>query len=100
MPVSETKRRNNDKYNAKCTQINIKPLTPEADKIKAAASDAGQSLQGFILQAVREKMESVTASEEEGRVKISVNASALEKHQQPGESAAECAVRILKESLK
>ena len=56
MPVSETKRRNNDKYNAKCTQINLKPLTPEANAIKAAAAAAGQSLQGYILQAVRERM--------------------------------------------
>ena len=30
MAVSEKKRLNNDKYNAKCTQINLKPLTPEA----------------------------------------------------------------------
>ena len=57
MAVSATKRRNNDKYNAKCTQINLKPLTPEATAIKAAAAAAGQSLQGYILQAVRERME-------------------------------------------
>ena len=53
MAVSARKRLNNDKYNAKCTQINLKPLTPEANAIKAAA---GQSLQGYILQAVRERM--------------------------------------------
>ena len=100
MPVSEAKRRNNDKYNAKCDSIRLMPIKEEGEKIRAAAAAAGQSLQGFILQAVRERMESVTASEEEGRVKISVRASALEKHQQPGESAAECAVRILKEALK
>ena len=29
MAVSARKRLNNDKYNAKCTQINLKPLTPE-----------------------------------------------------------------------
>ena len=57
MPVSETKRRNNDKYNAKCTQINIKPLAKEAAAIKAAAAAANQSLQGYILQAVRARME-------------------------------------------
>ena len=37
MAVSARKRLNNDKYNAKCTQINLKPLTPEANAIKAAA---------------------------------------------------------------
>lgn len=57
MAVSARKRLNNDKYNAKCTQINLKPLTPEANAIKAAAAAAGQSLQGYILQAVRERME-------------------------------------------
>ena len=56
MAVSARKRLNNDKYNAKCTQINLKPLTPEANAIKAAAAAAGQSLQGYILQAVRERM--------------------------------------------
>ena len=100
MPVSATKRRNNDNYNAKCDYISLRPIKEQGQKIREAAAAAGQSLQGVILQAVREKMESVTASEEEGRVKISVRASAMEKHQQPGESAAECAVRILKEALK
>ena len=64
MAVSARKRLNNDKYNAKCTQINIKPLsqihlkplTPEANAIKAAAKASGQSIQGYILQAVRERM--------------------------------------------
>ena len=56
MAVSARKRLNNDKYNAKCTQISLKPLTPTANAIKAAAAVAGQSLQGYILQAVRERM--------------------------------------------
>ena len=56
MAISAKKRLTNDKYNAKCTQINLKPLTPEANAIKAAAAAAGQSLQGYILQAVRERM--------------------------------------------
>lgn len=57
MPVTETKRRNNDKYNAKCDPIQIRPLKPEGAKIRQAAAAAGQSLQGYILQAVRERME-------------------------------------------
>lgn len=56
MAVSARKRLNNDKYNAKCTQINLKPLTPEANAIKAAAKASEQSIQGYILQAVRERM--------------------------------------------
>lgn len=57
MPVSETKRKNNDKYNAKCDTIQIRPLKPVGEGIRAAAAEAGQSLQGYILQAVRERME-------------------------------------------
>lgn len=57
MAINPKKRITNDRYNAKCAQINIKPLRPEAEAIKAAAASAGQSLQGYILQAVRERME-------------------------------------------
>ena len=57
MAVSEKKRLNNDKYNAKCTQINLKPLTPEANAIKAAAAETWESLQGYILQAVRARLD-------------------------------------------
>ena len=57
MPISATKRRNNDKYNAKCDAITIRPLKSAGADIRAAAAAAGQSLQGYILQAVRERME-------------------------------------------
>ena len=57
MAISPKKRITNDRYNAKCTQINIKPLTKDADAIKTAAAAAGMSLQGWILQACAEKMQ-------------------------------------------
>lgn len=57
MPVSETKRRNNDKYNAKCDRITVWPIKAKGAAIRAAAAAAGQSLQGYILQAVRARME-------------------------------------------
>lgn len=57
MPVSETKRRNNDAYNAKCDRIVIQPLKETGKEIRDAAADAGQSLQGYILQAIAERME-------------------------------------------
>lgn len=57
MPVSETKRRNNDKYNAKCDRITVWPKKAKGAAIRAAAAAAGQSLQGYILQAVRARME-------------------------------------------
>lgn len=57
MPVSESKRRNNDNYNAKCDAIQIRPIKEKGTMIRRAASNAGQSLQGYILQAVFERME-------------------------------------------
>lgn len=57
MPITEAKKRNNAKYNAKCDVINVRPLKPEGAAIRAAAAAAGQSLQGYILQAVRTRME-------------------------------------------
>lgn len=57
MPVSATKRRNNDNYNAKCDYISIRPLKATGAAVRAAAAASGQSLQGYILQAVRARME-------------------------------------------
>ena len=57
MPVSETKRRNNDSYNAKCDRIVIQPRKERGQEITEAAAAAGQSLQGYILQAIVERME-------------------------------------------
>ena len=57
MPVSAARRRTNDAYNAKCDYLSLRPLKPEGAAIRAAAAAAGQSLQGYILQAVRERME-------------------------------------------
>lgn len=57
MPISATKRRNNDNYNAKCDYISIRPIKARGQKIRQAAEDAGQSLQGYILQACEERMQ-------------------------------------------
>lgn len=57
MPVSESRRRTNDKYNGKCDTIQIRPLKERGQEIRAAAAAAGQSLQGYILQACAERME-------------------------------------------
>ena len=56
MPIPEYKRRNNDVYNAKCDRIEMKPAKPLGTDIRAAAVDAGQSVQAYLLQAVRERM--------------------------------------------
>ena len=57
MPISDKKKESNARYTEKCDYINIRPLKPEGEKIRSAAVAAGQSLQGYILQAVRERME-------------------------------------------
>ncbi|MDE6456083.1 MAG: hypothetical protein K2L38_09315 [Dysosmobacter sp.] len=55
MPISENKKASNARYTEKCDYINVRPLKAQGQKIRAAA--AGQSLQGYILQAVEERME-------------------------------------------
>lgn len=57
MPISESRRTANDRYNATCDYISIRPKKDVGQEIRTAAAAAGQSLQGYILQAVRERME-------------------------------------------
>ncbi len=57
MPVSDKKRASNDRYNATCDYISLRPKKETGQEIREAAEAAGQSLQGYILQAVRERME-------------------------------------------
>lgn len=57
MAVSENKRKNNDNYNKKCDYISIRPLKERGEQIRQAAKLAGQSLQGYILQACAERMD-------------------------------------------
>ena len=57
MPVSETKRRNNDKYNAKCDRITVWPIKAKGAAIRAAAVASGKSLQNYILDALNARME-------------------------------------------
>lgn len=57
MPVSDAKRRNNDNYNAKCDAIILRPRKEAGRRIRAAAAERGESLQGYILEAVRLRME-------------------------------------------
>ncbi len=57
MAISEKKKASNARYTEKCDYINVRPLKEQGLKIRAAAAAAGQSLQGYILQAVEERME-------------------------------------------
>lgn len=55
MPT-EAKREGNARHVAKLDLIKIQPYREEGATIRAAAADAGQSLQAYVLQAVRERM--------------------------------------------
>ena len=57
MAISDKKRASLDRYNATCDYISIRPKKEIGQEIREAAADAGQSLQGYILQACRERME-------------------------------------------
>ena len=69
MPVADSKRKANDRYNAKCDYISLRPLKPVGEKIRAAASGSNKSLQAYILDAVDRQM----AFEESGENEIDAN---------------------------
>lgn len=56
-PYDKKKRESNRESGAKYSQILIKPYRAAEEAIRAAAAAAGKSLQGYILEAVREKMD-------------------------------------------
>ena len=48
----------NNEYNRKTyDRLSVNPLKEEGQRIRAAAAAADQSVQGYILDAVRERME-------------------------------------------
>lgn len=55
MPT-EAKKAGNARHVAKLDQIKIQPYKEEGERIRAAAAAAGQSVQAYILDAVRERM--------------------------------------------
>ena len=57
MALTEQKANTNKKHIDKLDLIRLQPYKAEGAQIRQAAADAGQSLQGYILQAVRERME-------------------------------------------
>lgn len=56
MPISETKKKNNAAYNAKCGRLELRPRKELHEDIRTAADAAGLSVQAYILQAAHEKM--------------------------------------------
>lgn len=44
------------KHHAKLDEIKVRPYREEGARIRQAAERAGESVQGYILEAVRERM--------------------------------------------
>ena len=55
--ATEAQRRASINYNKRQDNIMIRPSKEEGAIIRQAASNAGQSVQGYILQAIKERME-------------------------------------------
>ena len=54
---TDAKRAGNARHQAKLDRIVIQPEKEEGAEIRRAAATAGQSVQGYILQAIKERME-------------------------------------------
>ena len=55
--ATEAQRRASINYNKRQDNIMIRPSKDEGAEIRQAATNAGQSVQGYILQAIKERME-------------------------------------------
>lgn len=58
MPMSKAHNRASAKWNASRDNIMIRPEIPEGTRIREEAAKAGVSIQNYILEAVRRRMES------------------------------------------
>lgn len=61
MPINEKKKITNKRYTDKCDNINLRPIMGKGQEIRAAAAAAGESLQGYILKAIEQRMQSDNA---------------------------------------
>ena len=59
MAVSDAHKRASKKWNESRDNIMIRPSKDEGQQIRQAAAEAGQSVQAFILDAVRAKIKEV-----------------------------------------
>ena len=55
--ATEAQRRASINYNKRQDNIMVRPGKEEGAEIRQAAANAGQSVQGYILQAIKERME-------------------------------------------
>ena len=57
MPCTEARKRANAAYNRRQDNIMIRPPKDKGGAIRSAAAAAGQSVQGYIIQACFERMQ-------------------------------------------
>ena len=57
MAVSDAHKRASTKWNSNRDNIMIRPTKEEGARIREHAADAGQSVQQYVLDAVRARME-------------------------------------------
>ena len=56
MPCTEARKRANAAYNRRQDNIMIRPSKDEGARIRAAAADAGMSVQAYILDTLRARI--------------------------------------------
>jgi len=57
-PMSEARKRANAKYNAKAyTKLMVRIRKEDEEEIRAAIEASGESVNGYILKAIRQRME-------------------------------------------
>lgn len=61
MPSSDAQKKAVREYQKKCDAIMLRPLKADGEKIRAAAAKSGVSTQGYILNAVQQKIEAESA---------------------------------------
>ena len=54
---TDAQKRASTNFNKKQDNIMIRPSKSEGATIRQAAADAGQSVQAYVLQAIRERMQ-------------------------------------------
>lgn len=57
-PMSEARKRANAKYNAKAyTKLMVRIRKEDEEEIRAAIEASGESVNGYILKAIRQRIE-------------------------------------------
>lgn len=58
MPTSKAKLAGNKRHVEKLDNLMVRPYKEEGEMIRKAAADAGETVQAYILKAIRMRMES------------------------------------------